>query len=70
MTADEWRKAEKKTDPNFKGSIFDQIGNFTDKLCPTCSAHLSTSGICLNACHLGTVKAERFGREMEGFAKR
>ena len=46
----EWKSAEKKTDPNFTGSIFEQLG-FDAELCPTCNAHLK-SGICLNACHL------------------
>lgn len=59
----EWEKAEKAVDPNFKGSIFEQMG-FEDKLCPTCKAHLK-SGICLNACHLGKSAQERFAALMK-----
>lgn len=34
------------------------------ELCPICKAHLSTSGICLNACHLGKEGQERFVKMM------
>jgi hypothetical protein len=35
-------------------------GCFIPYRCPECRAHLSTSGICLNACHLGRAGRERF----------
>jgi hypothetical protein len=28
--------------------------------CPVCDAHLSASGICLNACHLSKASRDRF----------
>lgn len=33
-------------------------------LCPVCGAHLSITGICLNACHLGPGLKERFSKMM------
>jgi len=29
-------------------------------ICPECGAHLGTSGICLNLCHLSTAASRRF----------
>lgn len=64
-----WLQAEKKTDPNFEGSIFQALG-FSELLCPTCGAHLKDIGeengeqfryICLNACHLTNESRLRFG---------
>lgn len=46
----EWLDAEKMVDPDFEGSIFQQLG-FDKEMCPTCKAHLR-NGICLNGCHL------------------
>lgn len=69
MTREEWQNAEKKIDPNFKGSIFEQIG-WTEYLCPNCNAHLTQSKICLNACHLGDTKKYRFQNELTGEVKR
>jgi len=34
-------------------------------LCPKCKAHLSHSGICLNACHLSDASQARFAKQME-----
>lgn len=31
-----------------------------EKFCPSCGAHLSASGICLNACHLSSESRARF----------
>lgn len=33
-----------------------------DEFCPKCNAHLSASGICLNACHLSAESQEKFNR--------
>ena len=50
-------------DPNFEGSIHQQLG-MSDILCPTCQAHCSLDSdgnlICLNACHLIPESQERF----------
>lgn len=54
----EWQKAEKKTDPDFEGSIFQELG-YDAELCPTCGAHLH-GGICLNTCHLSDETRQRF----------
>ena len=53
MINKEWLAAEKKIDPDFKGSIFEMLG-FDPLLCPVCSAHLQ-DGVCLNLCHLNPV---------------
>jgi len=39
-------------------------GLFVKELCPICKAHLSHSGICLNACHLSKTLRERFSKMM------
>jgi len=53
MTGQEWADAEKVVDPDFAGSIFEEIG-LSAKRCPKCGAHLSGDiEICLNGCHLG-----------------
>ena len=54
----EWLNAEKKTDPDFEGSIMQKLG-YSDKLCPTCGANLR-GGICLNACHLSKQSQRKF----------
>lgn len=51
-----WLEAPKEVDPNFKGSHYEEFG-LSDKLCPTCHAHLKEEDglglYCLNVCHLG-----------------
>lgn len=64
MTPIEWEEAEKKVDESFAGSIYEELG-LTDKLCPVCNAHLTKSGICLNACHLGTDGMSKFANMMK-----
>jgi hypothetical protein len=54
----EWLKAEKKVDPEYAGSIYEDMG-MDNILCPTCGAHLK-GGICLNTCHLSKASQERF----------
>ena len=50
-----WENTIKEVDPNFEGSIHQQLG-LCNILCPTCGAHCKLdddkSLICLNACHL------------------
>lgn len=60
---------QSKTDPNFKGSLFEKLG-LSDKLCPTCNAHLAQSGICLNACHLTNGQRIRMAMDLETIAKK
>jgi len=52
------------TDPNFSGSIFEQLG-YSAELCSRCLAHLYTDGICLNGCHLSRATLERFNKLMK-----
>lgn len=40
-------------------------GLFVKELCPVCKAHLSHSGICLNACHLSKTMQEKFSSMMK-----
>lgn len=40
-----------------------------DEFCPKCKAHLSASGICLNACSLSPASQERFARMLGAAAK-
>ena len=42
--------SEPKIDPNFKGSIFEELG-MSAELCDKCGAHLKGT-ICLNGCHI------------------
>ena len=58
-----WLDATKKQDPEFAGSIHEELG-FDDVLCPTCGAHLR-NGICLNACHLTRRSQQRFSDIMQ-----
>ena len=53
----------RKTDPDFKDSIFDKMGH-TDQLCPICGAHITKSDICLNGCHLAHQTLEKFNGMM------
>lgn len=46
------------------GAICTLQGCFQPYLCPECGAHLSVSGICLNACHLGSDGQKRFAAHM------
>jgi hypothetical protein len=62
----DWFDIEKKVDPNFVGSVFDQMG-FEKELCPTCGAHLR-GGICLNACHLTKTSQKKFSELMKRIA--
>ena len=72
-TAQEWTATPRVTDPDYAGSVFEQM-NLSAELCPACGAHLSlptpdelkTIGhvtlpdiICLNGCHLGSVAKQR-----------
>lgn len=59
----EWLAADKAIDPDFVGSIWEEMG-YDDKLCPACGAHLH-NGICLNACHLTKRSREKFGQLMK-----
>jgi len=54
---------ECKIDPNFKGSIFEELGH-SKYLCPKCNAHLAKDMICLNACHLPEHWQKRFAKKM------
>lgn len=71
MTATEWQQAEKKTDPEFAGSLHERLG-FSPELCPVCGGHLykdpQGESICLNACHLGTAGKAAFDKL--GFGQR
>lgn len=58
-----WLSATKKQDPEFAGSIHEELG-FDNALCPTCGAHLR-NGICLNACHLIPKSQRRFSNIMK-----
>lgn len=50
-------------DENFTESL--SLGGLIVKeLCPVCKAHLSHSGICLNACHLSRSTREKFAKMM------
>ena len=60
----DWKKAEKKVDPEFDGSSHQALG-FDRELCPTCGAHLHR-GICLNLCHLSIESRKRFQQIMSG----
>lgn len=64
----DWHATEKKTDPDFAGSIWEEMG-YEDKLCPTCEAHLH-GGICLNACHLSRQSRERLADLMQAASRR
>ncbi len=58
----DWLKAEKEIDEEFKGSVFEEIG-MDKQLCPTCGAHLKVIDgdlICLNACHLVKQSQSKF----------
>lgn len=48
--------AERGVEPD----ICTLYGCFIPYLCPECGAHLSKSGICLNACHLTAEQYRRF----------
>lgn len=58
-----WVETEKEVDPQFEGSISQALG-LTDKLCPTCHAHLGETDdgelICLNGCHMELQYRELF----------
>lgn len=62
-----WEAAEKKTDPDFEGSLEQKVG-FDNLLCPTCGAHLK-DGICLNACHLSKASRDRFNALMKAIGE-
>jgi len=64
----EWQETEKRIDPDFVGSIWEEMG-WDAELCPACDAHLR-SGICLNACHLSKASQERFAVIMRATADR
>ncbi len=36
------------------------LNGLSQVICPVCGAHLSTSGVCLNACHLGPGLQQKF----------
>ena len=67
MYDQEWVMAEKKVDPDFEGSLLQQLG-FDPELCPTCEAHLH-GGICLNTCHLTKESRVKFAALMSLFSK-
>jgi hypothetical protein len=52
--------------PHYYDETFDENGIMGDvlvkELCPICKAHLSKSGICLNACHLSPRQREKFSQ--------
>ena len=50
MLNEEWVNAEKEVDPDFVGSMWEEMG-WEKELCPICGAHLR-SGICLKDSHL------------------
>jgi len=60
MINKQWFDAKKKIDPDFAGSLFEEIG-FDKELCPTCDSHLKDK-ICLNACHLSKETQEKFNK--------
>lgn len=51
-----------KKDPDFNGSIWDKMELYSDLLCPICEAHVTKTGICLNACHLSPASRDRFNK--------
>lgn len=59
-----WLNATKERDPDFAGSIWEEMG-YDNALCPTCEAHLH-NGICLNACHLTPGSQRAFSEIMQG----
>jgi hypothetical protein len=63
------------TSPPSVGEL-DQLGFSTTRTCPRCGEHLYWSVtrserhmICLNACHLGAERAERFRQTMANVMK-
>jgi hypothetical protein len=51
---------------NEKNIMYDVL---VSELCPVCKAHLSKSGICLNACHLSPRMREKFSQIVQDVMK-
>lgn len=63
MIDSNWLNTTKEQDPEFIGSIWEEMG-WDNALCPTCNAHL-WKGICLNACHLTPGGRRRFSKAIQ-----
>lgn len=60
LSAQAWAQAPKQVDPNFSGSLYEQLG-FQKELCPVCNRHLKDD-LCLDGCHLGPEHKEILNR--------
>lgn len=66
-------KGELKKDDDFKDSIWEDL-EYTDYLCPVCSAHLKEAEngylICLNGCHMSKGMMDRFSSMMHEISEK